>query len=108
MPQLKIRGVEVEKICSFSKNLIDELEEIIDCPRSYFTIEHMPSTFIADGKVIGGYPFVEVSWFDRGQEVQDKTAAAITKAVQDAGYENVDVIFTALQTKDYYENGSHF
>ena len=108
MPQLKISDVEVEKICSFSKDLIDELEAIINCPRSYFTIEHISSTFIADGSVSKSYPFVEVSWFDRGQEVQDKTALAITKAVQNAGYENIDVIFTALQEKDYYENGSHF
>jgi len=108
MPQLKLSGVEVEKICSFSKNLIDELEAIINCPRSYFTIEHISSTFIADGSVSKSYPFVEVSWFDRGQEVQDKTALAITKAVQNSGYGNVDVIFTALQEKDYYENGSHF
>ncbi len=108
MPQLKIRGVEVEKVCSFSKNLIDELEEIINCPRSYFTIEHMPSIFIADGNITEGYPFVEVLWFDRGQEVQDRTAVAITKAVHGAGYENVDVIFTALKENEYYENGSHF
>ncbi|MBP1744915.1 MAG: hypothetical protein H6Q58_1893 [Firmicutes bacterium] len=108
MPQLKIRGVEVEKICSFSKNLIDELEDIINCPRSYFTIEHISSTFIADGSVTKSYPFVEVSWFDRGQEVQDKTALAITKAVQCAGYENVDVVFTALKENEYYENGNHF
>ena len=108
MPQLKIRGVEVEKICSFSKNLIDELEAIINCPRSYFTIEHISSTFIADGSVSKAYPFVEVLWFARGQDVQDKTAVAVAKAFQNAGYENVDVIFTALQEKDYYENGIHF
>jgi len=108
MPQLKIRGVEVEKICSFSKNLIDELETIINCPRSYFTIEHISSTFIADGSVSKAYPFVEISWFDRGQDVQDKTAVAVTKAVLGAGYENVDVIFSALKENDYYENGSHF
>lgn len=108
MPQLKIRGVEVENICRFSKNLIDELEEIINCPRSYFTIEHISSTFISDGSVTKGYPFVEVSWFDRGQDVQDKTALAITRAVQGFGYENVDVVFTALKENEYYENGSHF
>jgi phenylpyruvate tautomerase PptA (4-oxalocrotonate tautomerase family) len=108
MPQLKIRGVEVEKICSFSKNLIGELETIINCPRSYFTIEHISSTFIADGSVSKAYPFVEISWFDRGQDVQDKTAVAVTKAVQGAGYENVDVIFSALKENDYYENGCHF
>jgi len=108
MPQIKIRGVEVNDICSLSKKLIDELEEIIECPRSYFTIEHVPATFIADGDIVKAYPFVEVSWFDRGQEIQDKTALSITKAVQGAGYENVDIVFTILKENDYYENGSHF
>lgn len=108
MPQIKIRGVEVNEVCSFSKKLIDELEEIIQCPRSYFTMEHVPTTFISDGSIVKAYPFVEVLWFDRGQEIQDKTALSITKAVQGAGYENVDIIFTVLKEDAYYENGKHF
>ncbi|MHC1719079.1 MAG: DUF1904 domain-containing protein [Clostridiaceae bacterium] len=108
MPQIKIRGVEVNDICSFSKKMIDELEEIIKCPRSYFTIEHVPTILIADGDIVKAYPFVEVCWFDRDQEIKDKTALSITKAVQEAGYENVTVIFTELMKNNYFENGTHF
>jgi len=51
---------------------------------------------------------VEVAWFDRGQEIQDETARIITKYINLAGYENVDVIFFPLNKSNYYENGSHF
>ena len=108
MPQIKIRGVELKEICLISSELIDDLENIINCPRSYFTIEQLPSTFVSEGKVIIGYPFVEVSWFDRGQETQDKVALSITKFIKSLGHENVDVIFTSLKQNDYYENGEHF
>ncbi|MGE5627603.1 MAG: DUF1904 domain-containing protein [Solirubrobacterales bacterium] len=108
MPQIKIRGVELKDVCSLSTNLINDLEKIVNCPRNYFTIEQLPSTFIMDGNVVTSYPFVEVVWFDRGQEVQDKAADAITKSIQRAGYNNVDVVFIAVKQNDYYENGEHF
>lgn len=108
MPQIKIRGMEQSKICSISKEMLAQLETIINCPKEYLTIEHIHSTFIADGKVTEGYPFVEVLWFDRGQEVQDQTALAITKLVHSVGYPNVDIIFNAVAESDYYENGEHF
>lgn len=108
MPQIKIRGIEVEKICSISTNMIDELEGIIGCPREYFTIEYIPSTFIKDGKLDEGYAFVEVVWFNRGQEIQDIVAKRITSLIHNLGYQNVDIFFTVLKENFYYENGEHF
>jgi hypothetical protein len=108
MPQLKIRGIETKKICNISTDLIDELEKIVNCHRDYFTIECITSTFIKNGKVFEGYPFVEVVWFDRGQETQDRVAKSITKFIHNSGYENIDVFFTTLQENLYYENGEHF
>lgn len=108
MPQIKIRGVELKEVCSISSQLINELEKIINCPRNYFTVEQLPSTFISEGNVVAGYPFVEVAWFDRGQEIQDKVALSITKCIYSLGHKNVDVIFTSLKQNDYYENGEHF
>lgn len=108
MPQIKLRGVKTEKIMDISKNLIDELHEIIECPKDYLTIEVIHSTFISDGEVIDGYPYVEVGWFDRGQEIQDKVAVSITKLLQKVGYESVDIMFTTFKKESYYENGEHF
>lgn len=108
MPRMKVKGIKLEAVCNVSKELIDELEALLKCPRDYFSIEHINSTFVKDGKVVEGYPFIEVEWFDRGHEVQDKVAKIITKFFKNAGYENLDIIFTVLIEKSYYENGEHF
>lgn len=108
MPILTLRAVKEEEVLKISKELIDELEALLNCPRDYFTIELRNSTFIKDGKVCEGYPIVDVSWFDRGQELQDKAAEIITKHIKSFGYETVDVIFHKLIEEAYYENGKHF
>lgn len=66
MPQLKIKGVEGKEICSISRELIDELQELLQCPRNYFVIECINSTFIMNGDFVKAYPLIEVAWFDRG------------------------------------------
>lgn len=108
MPQIIIKGMEVEKVKAFSKPLVDELQEIIGCPRDYFTIEVTASTFVMDGTQIDITPFVEVKWFDRGQAVQDKAAVAICRHIQSAGYGDVETFFTVLEESKYYENESHY
>lgn len=108
MPQLIVRGMQREDVLSISRKLVDELQSTINCPREYFTIEVIGSEFIFDGAESAAYPFIQLNWFDRGQEVQDQVAETITRAVQSKGYENVDVFFVVLDEKKYYENGKHF
>lgn len=108
MPLLRLKSVEDQKACSISKALIDDLEELLQCPRNYFSIELVQSKFIAEGKFTDGSPIVEISWFDRGQAVQDTAAKIITKHINSVGYNNVDVIFHHLEKSRYYENGEHF
>lgn len=108
MPALKFKGIEVEKLRSSSKGLVDELEQLLQCPRSYFTLEVTQSIFVRDGELVEGSPVVEVAWFDRGQQVQDEAAKIITKYVNVMGYKEVDVIFLNLEKNRYYENGEHF
>jgi hypothetical protein len=108
MPQLIIRGIEAHKVCKISKEMVDELEALLTCPRNYFTIECINSTYVAEGKIAAGYPFIEIAWFDRGQELQDKVAEIVTKHVKVLGFENVDIVFKVLDKNRYYENGTHF
>lgn len=108
MPILTLRAVKEEEAIKISKELIDELEALLKCPRDYFTIELRNSTFIKDGELTAGYPIVDVSWFDRGQKIQDKAAKIITNHIKNLGYETVDVIFHKLIEEAYYENGEHF
>ena len=108
MPMLKFKAIEAEDVITISKKLIDELQELIQCPRDYFSLSVDRSVYIKDGEIVKGDPVVEVSWFDRGQEVQDKAAKIITKYVNSVEYPNVDIIFFVLDESKYYENGEHF
>jgi len=75
------------------------------CPRQFFTLEVVECTFIVDGEEISKHPFVQINWFDRGPEVQDKTAAAITEHICTAGYKDVEIFYIVLDRDKYYENG---
>lgn len=108
MPALRLKAIDAQKAFKISKELIDELQELIKCPRDYFSIEVAQSTYIMDGAFVVGPSMVDVFWFDRGQEIQDKAAKIITKYIHSIGYENVDVIFHELVASKYYENGEHF
>lgn len=108
MPILKFNAIKANDVKIFSKDLVDELQRITGSPREYFTLEVISSVYITDGVDSEGPPVVEVGWFDRGQELQDMAAKVITRHVQSAGYQNVDVIFTIFRETSYYENGEHF
>ncbi|EGA68155.1 hypothetical protein VISI1226_15481 [Vibrio sinaloensis DSM 21326] len=110
MPHLRFRAVEPQTVQTLSKSLIDELQPHMDCPREDFTFEYIYTTFYHEGEVSQAYPFVEVLWFDRGQETQDAVAGIITRQVRGMIGEDVDVavIFNALEAKGYYDNGEHY
>lgn len=105
MPHIIIKGMKIGDVQKISKQMLDELEIIIQCPREYFTLEVAESTFIVDGERTHKDPFIQINWFDRGPQVQDKTAAAITEHICKAGYEHVEIFFIVLDRNKYYENG---
>lgn len=108
MPQLTFKGIKRQIVINISKALVDELQTIINVPREHFALDHVDSMYIMDGKEADEYPLVYVNMFDRGKEAEGKVAKAITRHVHNAGYKNVDVIFTILERSRYYENGEHF
>lgn len=108
MPHIIIKGMKLADVKKISKPMIDELEVIVGCPREYFTLEAVETNFIIDGETVSKDPFIQINWFDRGQEVQDKTAVAITQHISAAGYKEVELFFTILEKNNYYENGIHF
>ena len=109
MPQIKIRGINENDICKISEKMINDLVEAVKCPRDYFEIECIKSVAIRDCKIADVYPFVEVAWFDRGQEVQDIVARIITDSIRNnLDVESIDLAFTVFEKEKYYENGEHF
>ena len=107
MPMLKFRGISAEEVKKESKFLVDRLAEVIECPKDYFTLEMIQSPYIFDGEFAPQPSIIEVSWFDRGQDIQDVVATILTEHFK-KDRECLDIFFNKLDTNDYYENGTHF
>ena len=105
MPHLFIRGVTVEQVKNISKPLVQELADLCACGTDNFTLEVVQSTFVFDEREVPGYPFIEVKWFERGQEIRDEFANIITKQVQSLEIPEVEVAFSTFRESDYYLNG---
>lgn len=109
MPHLKIRGIAKEPIIKNSKELIDGLTNIVKCDRTWFTIEHIETEYIFDGKIIDGYTFVELFWFERTPEVKKEVANFITKFIKNInGNKDCCVIFFPMKGENYCDNGEFF
>jgi hypothetical protein len=101
--------LDEKHVQSLSDTLVAPLAKAMSTTEDNFTFELIGSRFFYKKKEIESYPFVEVLWFSRGKEVQQKAAMIITdhvKVVTNAP--DVVVVFQALPEADYYENGNHF
>ncbi len=109
MPHLKIRGIDKNLIVKNSTRLIDGLTEIIKCDRNWFTLEHIETEYIFDGKIVEGSTFIELFWFDRGKDVKKQVADFLISFLKNIN-QNKDctVIFFPLHGEDYCENGTFF
>ena len=106
MPHLKVRGLEKKVLIEKSKEIIDGLTEIIQCDRTWFTIEHIDTEYIFDGKIQEGYSFIELYWFERGEEIKKRVAAFLTEKMKEMnGNKDACIIFFPLLGENYCDNG---
>ena len=45
-----------------------------------------PTVSIFQGEICETYPFIEVGWFERGQEIRDAYAQVLTKHILSTGH----------------------
>lgn len=109
MPHIRIRALEKKHVQNLSQSLVKDLAKTIGTAEDNFTFEWISSEFFFDGQATPAYPFMEVLWFARSQDIQDQTARLITSQVK-AETQAVDVVvvFQVLDKSSYYENGEHF
>ncbi|TXK80042.1 DUF1904 family protein [Paenibacillus sp. N3.4] len=105
MPRLTIRGLSVEQICLISESLIEQLSDICGCEADDFTMECVQHTAVFGGKIVQAFPFIEVAWFERGEDIRNQMAAAITNHVLNLGIVEMEVAFITYAKDAYYSNG---
>ncbi|WP_442600043.1 DUF1904 family protein [Neobacillus sp. D3-1R] len=108
MPQLIFKGITVDQVKKISTPLVQELAELCDCDTDNFTLEITHSTFVFNQEEVPGFPFIEVKWFERGQDIQDEFANITTKHIQSLGIAEVEIAFTVFLESAYYLNGKNF
>lgn len=108
MPQLIFKGITVEQVKTISTVLVRELAELCNCEEDNFTLEIPQSTYVFNREDVPAFPFIEVKWFERGQEIQDQFADILTKHIQSLGVPEVEVAFSVFREAAYYYNGKHF
>lgn len=109
MPHIRVRAVDSKQVAELSKTLVPYLAKTIQTDIDNFTVESIGTSFFVGGKEVSSYPFIEVLWFPRSQDIQDAAAKVITDQVRALTQaQDVIVIFTALDRAAYYENGNHF
>lgn len=106
MPQLLFRGVASDKLHEVSELLAADLAVICECGTDNFTMECLQTISVFGGSTNGeSFPFVEVGWFERGQEVRDRFADAVTHHLAQIGITESEVAFRTFQEDSYYING---
>jgi len=105
MPHLLIRGVSPEQIRTISQSLVAELAQVCQCPADHILLECLHTSACFDGQIVPSYPFIEVNWFDRGQEIRDQAAACIDRHIQSLGIAEAEVAFRTYEASSYYANG---
>ncbi|TWD96567.1 uncharacterized protein DUF1904 [Neobacillus bataviensis] len=108
MPQLIFKGISVNQVKKISTLLVKELADLCECETDNFTLEIPESTFVFNDNEVQGFPFIEVKWFERGQELQDQFAKIITKHVHSVNITEVEVAFSVFLEAAYYLNGKNF
>lgn len=101
--------MEKEALIAASKDLVDGLTEIVQCDRTWFTIEHQSTEYIFDGKIQEAYTFVELYWFERGESVKKQVADFLTREIKKInGNRDCCIIFFPLLGENYCDNGVFF
>ncbi|WP_337099817.1 DUF1904 family protein [Paenibacillus sp. YIM B09110] len=107
MPHLVFRGVTADQLRTVSEPLAETLAKLCHCGTDNFTMSCLNATSVfgdpADGSM---FVFVEVGWFDRGQQTRNEFALAVTESIQRLGASEVEVVFIAYREDSYYVNGT--
>jgi len=108
MPRISTHAIPLEVVLKASGPLVEELAGFLGIPREHFSLEVRNDPSVRDGALVAGDPFVEVALFDRGAQVEDQVARAITRHLQGAGCLHLDLYLRRLERPRYYEDGLPF
>ncbi|EFM11714.1 protein of unknown function DUF1904 [Paenibacillus curdlanolyticus YK9] len=105
MPHLLFRGIAAQQLRPLAQQLAEQLADICECGTDNFTMDCLHTTAVYGGAGDQSFPFVEVAWFERGDEVRGQVAAAVTQQLSSLGLTDIEVAFRTYREDSYYIDG---
>lgn len=105
MLQIIFRGIDLEEVCPLSRRLINELAAVASCAREEISLESIQTQTVWDGEFIDPPFRVQINWFERGKETQQRLVQVLDDFLCHAGYEGTHIYFVAIEPDQYYVNG---
>ena len=109
MPHIRLKCISEKNVQALSETLPKKLAQSMQTTEDNFSFEILPNKFFEAGKPIESYPFVEVHWFERTQEVKSQSAKIITDEVRSLTQaQDIVVVYIPIEKNNYFENGKSF
>ncbi|GFN32123.1 DUF1904 family protein [Paenibacillus xylaniclasticus] len=105
MPHLLFRGISPDRLRPIAEPLARQLADICSCGTDNFTMDCFHTTAVYGGEGESSFPFVEVAWFERGDDVRGRFAEAVTKHLTELGLTGIEVAFRTYREDSYYIDG---
>lgn len=103
MPTLILKGVKPSDLQVLAKPLIAQLAEAVECPKDWFTLELTNPMYFDETGLVEWYPIINVNWYPRSKEMQEKVAHLVGNLFRNHGYSRVKVSFTVMNREDNYD-----
>ena len=100
-----VKGITQEHCAELSVTSSAELANIIKCPSDCFVFDLIQSQFYDETSRIKPSPVVQVWWFERPMEIQDKVAKYLHNQFEKMGFYADQISFHIFEEDRYYENG---
>ena len=100
MPRIKVENVPKVLMSVIAPDLVKNFAEAVQCPEEWVTVADSGVTVYTSG-----YPVVDIVWFERPKEIQDKAAEAVAKWLESAGYKRFEIYFHIQDQKRVYSVG---
>ena len=104
MPHLRFRGFDESILEQYAPSLLPALAGVFGCPEDWISLEVVVTRYITRDAV----PMVEVLWFPRDRETQDRVAKTLYEAALTWVHPAPIVVFLPVAKTDYYEDGKSF
>lgn len=108
MPRVTIHGVPGQTAQTVAKSVKDIIVEVADTKPEYIHVLFQQTIHLENTRKEEWMPIVDVLWLGRTQEVQDKTAQALTQLLKDSGFPDSQITFTDIPASCFYDNGEHY